>query len=64
MEELAMAAWAIWRARNEVVWQQKSSNATSIVASARSCLDQYKTAQERRGNSLSHLLEDGNKSEH
>ncbi|KAM6541579.1 hypothetical protein CsatB_006026 [Cannabis sativa] len=64
MEELAMVAWAIWRARNEVVWQQKSSNAASIVASARSFLDQYKTAQEGRGNSLSHLFEDGNKAEH
>uniref|UniRef100_A0A803NRR4 Reverse transcriptase domain-containing protein n=1 Tax=Cannabis sativa TaxID=3483 RepID=A0A803NRR4_CANSA len=64
MEELAMVAWATWRARNEVVWQQKSSNAASTVASARSFLDQYKTAQERRGNSLSHLFEDGNKAEH
>ncbi|KAM6543690.1 hypothetical protein CsatB_008137 [Cannabis sativa] len=63
MEELVMVAWAIWRASNEVVWQQESSNAASIVTSARSSLDQYKIAQERRGYSLSHLVDDGNKSE-
>uniref|UniRef100_A0A803QFY2 RNase H type-1 domain-containing protein n=1 Tax=Cannabis sativa TaxID=3483 RepID=A0A803QFY2_CANSA len=63
LEELAMVAWAIWKARNEVVWQQKSSTAASIVASARSNLDQYKFAQDRRGFSLSHLVVDGNKSE-
>ncbi|KAM6566898.1 hypothetical protein CsatA_026026 [Cannabis sativa] len=59
MEEAAMVSWAIWRARNDFVWQKKSWLASNIVTSARILLDQYKFAQERKGLSLSPLNDGG-----
>ncbi|XP_060965020.1 uncharacterized protein LOC133034003 [Cannabis sativa] len=53
LEEAAMVTWSIWKARNEVVWQQKSPTAASVVLSARSFLDQFRFAQSRTTSSLS-----------
>ncbi|KAM6583445.1 hypothetical protein CsatB_010447 [Cannabis sativa] len=39
MEEAAMVSWAIWRVRNDFVWQKKSWLASNIVTSARILLD-------------------------
>ncbi|XP_060962035.1 uncharacterized protein LOC133032185 [Cannabis sativa] len=59
MEEVAVVSWAIWRARNEFVWQKKSWSASNIVASARIVLDHYKFAQGRKGLSLAPLDDGG-----
>ncbi|KAM6562510.1 hypothetical protein CsatB_022508 [Cannabis sativa] len=59
MEEVTVVSWAIWRARNEFVWQKKSWPASNIVASARNMLNQYKFAQGRKGLSLSPLHDGG-----
>ncbi|KAM6540880.1 hypothetical protein CsatB_005327 [Cannabis sativa] len=59
MEEVVVVSWAIWRARNEFVWQKKSWSTSNIVASARNMLDQYKFAQGRKGLSLSPLHDGG-----
>ncbi|XP_030486875.2 uncharacterized protein LOC115703783 [Cannabis sativa] len=48
-----MVTWSIWKACNEVVWQQKSPTAASVVLSARSFLDQFRFAQSRTTSSLS-----------
>uniref|UniRef100_A0A803QLB5 RNase H type-1 domain-containing protein n=1 Tax=Cannabis sativa TaxID=3483 RepID=A0A803QLB5_CANSA len=45
--EAAMVAWSIWKDRNDVVWQQKSPTAASMVLSARSFLNQFRFAQSR-----------------
>ncbi|KAM6548541.1 hypothetical protein CsatB_020217 [Cannabis sativa] len=57
MEEAAVVSWSIWRARNNFVWQQRSRTAANVVASARTLLDQYKSAQKRKGLSLSPLID-------
>uniref|UniRef100_A0A803PF19 Reverse transcriptase domain-containing protein n=1 Tax=Cannabis sativa TaxID=3483 RepID=A0A803PF19_CANSA len=41
----AALCWAIWGARNDVVWQKKSINVSAIVVSAKSYLDQWQHAQ-------------------
>ncbi|KAM6593284.1 uncharacterized protein LOC133035984 [Cannabis sativa] len=60
MEEAAVVSWSIWRARNDFFLQQKSHTTANVVASARILLDQYQSAQERKGISLS-LLIDGDR---
>ncbi|XP_074343069.1 uncharacterized protein LOC141680867 [Apium graveolens] len=64
LEEAAMIGWAIWRACNDLVWNQKNSTAASIVFSARITLDQYRYAQARKGISLSLHLDGGKEREH
>ncbi|XP_074377686.1 uncharacterized protein LOC141719203 [Apium graveolens] len=44
--------WAIWRARNDLVWNQKSSTVNKIVASAKQSLTQWILAQNRSYNTL------------
>uniref|UniRef100_A0A803PDF8 CCHC-type domain-containing protein n=1 Tax=Cannabis sativa TaxID=3483 RepID=A0A803PDF8_CANSA len=64
MEEAAVVSWAIWRARNEFVWQKKSWAVSNILALAKNMLDHYKCAQERKGLSLSPLNDGGRHSKH
>ncbi|KAM6572280.1 uncharacterized protein LOC115700178 [Cannabis sativa] len=64
LEEAAMVSWAIWRARNDFVWQQKSWTAANVVTSVRMLLDQFKDAQKRKGLSLSSLFDGGHLVEH
>uniref|UniRef100_A0A803PGU3 RNase H type-1 domain-containing protein n=1 Tax=Cannabis sativa TaxID=3483 RepID=A0A803PGU3_CANSA len=42
---VAALCWAVWGARNDVVWQGKPINISAIVAFARSYLDQWQNAQ-------------------
>ncbi|XP_060974252.1 uncharacterized protein LOC133039383 [Cannabis sativa] len=42
---VAALCWAVWGARNDVVWQGKPINISAIVASAKSYLDQWQNAQ-------------------
>ncbi|XP_060965674.1 uncharacterized protein LOC133034579 [Cannabis sativa] len=55
VEEALMICWAIWNARNDLLWNQKSSAAATIVLSARSNLNQWKCAQQRRMEPLTHV---------
>uniref|UniRef100_A0A803NSB0 Reverse transcriptase domain-containing protein n=1 Tax=Cannabis sativa TaxID=3483 RepID=A0A803NSB0_CANSA len=54
----AALCWAVWGARNDVVWQAKSFNFSAIVASAKSYLDQWKYAQKTQIESLWSDLQD------
>ncbi|XP_060965292.1 uncharacterized protein LOC133034254 [Cannabis sativa] len=51
-EELLMVLWAIWYARNEVVWRDKSMSAAEVILLARVALNQWRNAQQRRMGSL------------
>ncbi|KAM6600853.1 hypothetical protein CsatA_020462 [Cannabis sativa] len=51
-EELLMVLWAIWYARNEVVWRDKSMSAAEVILLARVVLNQWRNAQQRRMGSL------------
>ncbi|XP_019189430.1 PREDICTED: uncharacterized protein LOC109183825 [Ipomoea nil] len=37
LEMVVVVAWAIWEARNALVWNQKGTNPNSLVQQARSC---------------------------
>ncbi|XP_074373800.1 uncharacterized protein LOC141714165 [Apium graveolens] len=43
--EVVKVCWAIWRHRNDVVWNSKFSNVNRVVASAKQYLLQWKCAQ-------------------
>uniref|UniRef100_A0A803P1U0 Proliferating cell nuclear antigen PCNA N-terminal domain-containing protein n=1 Tax=Cannabis sativa TaxID=3483 RepID=A0A803P1U0_CANSA len=51
-EEAAMVAWAVWNARNSVVWQEKSSSTVDVILSARVVLNQWLYAHSNKGGSL------------
>ncbi|XP_060974688.1 uncharacterized protein LOC133039760 [Cannabis sativa] len=51
-EELLMVIWAIWHARNELAWREKSLSAAEVILLARVVLNQWRNAQQRRMGSL------------
>ncbi|KAM6583925.1 hypothetical protein CsatB_010927 [Cannabis sativa] len=58
-QELAAAlCWAIWGARNDVVWQGKPFSISTIIVSAKGYLDQWKFAQKTQIESLWSNLQD------
>ncbi|XP_062088725.1 uncharacterized protein LOC133795286 [Humulus lupulus] len=44
---IAMYCWAIWKARNKVVWNKKHSTVTDVLASAQIALDHWIKAQDK-----------------
>ncbi|KAL8145631.1 hypothetical protein AgCh_003685 [Apium graveolens] len=58
-EKVAMVCWADWRARNELVWNQKESQASKVVESAVEYLKQWKLAQVNSNIALVSSLEEG-----
>lgn len=46
VSRISVVCWAIWRARNDIVWNQKKSGAIWVVGSAITYLDSCKSAQE------------------
>uniref|UniRef100_A0A803NVG0 Reverse transcriptase domain-containing protein n=1 Tax=Cannabis sativa TaxID=3483 RepID=A0A803NVG0_CANSA len=48
MEERAMVTWRIWLARNDILWNNKTTTAFEVVRSARTNLDSWKNAQVQR----------------
>uniref|UniRef100_A0A803Q4D5 ALOG domain-containing protein n=1 Tax=Cannabis sativa TaxID=3483 RepID=A0A803Q4D5_CANSA len=42
--DAAMISWSIWKTRNEVLWQKKTSTALRVVQSAKKVLDQWRVA--------------------
>lgn len=45
--EIIVLCWAIWRARNDLVWNQKSTSISRVVAAAKQYLTHWKVAQSR-----------------
>ncbi|XP_017250538.1 uncharacterized protein LOC108221151 [Daucus carota subsp. sativus] len=45
--EIIVLCWSIWRSRNELVWNQKSTTRTRTVAAAMQYLTQWKITQSR-----------------
>ncbi|XP_060965412.1 uncharacterized protein LOC133034359 [Cannabis sativa] len=48
VDELLMVAWGIWKARNELLWPDRPSQAADVVRVARSCHSSWLLAQENR----------------
>ncbi|KAM6600456.1 hypothetical protein CsatA_020065 [Cannabis sativa] len=64
LEEALMVAWAIWNARNNLLWNQKSTTAAEVILSARTHLYQWQCAQQSKLEPpLSHF-EIGKEAEH
>ncbi|XP_060969483.1 uncharacterized protein LOC133036768 [Cannabis sativa] len=56
LEEALMVAWAIWNARNNLLWNQKSTTTVEVILSARTHLYQWQCAQQSKLEPpLSHL---------
>ncbi|XP_019159671.1 PREDICTED: uncharacterized protein LOC109156272 [Ipomoea nil] len=47
LEQVVMVTWAIWEARNALVWQQKNSNSRAIVQAALIYARNWKEAREK-----------------
>lgn len=43
---VSMLCWSLWRARNDMVWKNRSSSVMGVVTSAKSYLDQWSRAQD------------------
>ncbi|KAM6571614.1 hypothetical protein CsatA_015694 [Cannabis sativa] len=48
IEEILMVSWSIWKARNDIIWNNRTSSAAAIVATAHQTLNQWKFAQSCR----------------
>ncbi|KAM6543577.1 hypothetical protein CsatB_008024 [Cannabis sativa] len=44
---VSMTCWAIWKARNKIIWKKKSSSVTEIIAYVNKTLNQWKKAQDK-----------------
>uniref|UniRef100_A0A803NYV7 Uncharacterized protein n=1 Tax=Cannabis sativa TaxID=3483 RepID=A0A803NYV7_CANSA len=47
-EEALMVAWAIWKARNELLWNKNVTRAAEVITTATTVLNQWKTAAANR----------------
>ncbi|KAF4350766.1 hypothetical protein F8388_026476, partial [Cannabis sativa] len=47
-EEALMVAWAIWKARNELLWNKNVTRAAEVITTAITVLNQWKTAATSR----------------
>ncbi|XP_060960728.1 uncharacterized protein LOC133031275 [Cannabis sativa] len=56
---VVMICWALWKARNTLVWDKKASSATQILTSAWVTLDHWRKAQDKTCLLSSSLLHDG-----
>ncbi|KAM6547722.1 hypothetical protein CsatB_019398 [Cannabis sativa] len=52
-EEAVMVGWAIWKARNDMLWNGRSCSAADVVWLARTNLRQWTCAQSKRSGSIS-----------
>ncbi|KAF4383562.1 hypothetical protein F8388_014062 [Cannabis sativa] len=60
---VVMVSWAIWCARNDLIWQQRSRSVKDVVTFANSSLDQWLKAQGKGNIPLLSPLKDGDGSE-
>ncbi|XP_074363041.1 uncharacterized protein LOC141703396 [Apium graveolens] len=47
VERIVMIMWSLWKNRNNIVWNQKSMEASEVISSANICLNQWKNAQDK-----------------
>ncbi|KAM6566917.1 hypothetical protein CsatA_026045 [Cannabis sativa] len=52
---ITMLVWAIWKSRNELVWDTKHRAVGDVVVLAKTVLDQWKSAQEKTFEASSEL---------
>ncbi|XP_060972588.1 uncharacterized protein LOC133038444 [Cannabis sativa] len=52
VEEAAMVAWRIWLARNDILWNNKSTKALDVVKLARTNLVSWRNAQKQKSEPL------------
>ncbi|XP_060960871.1 uncharacterized protein LOC115695204 [Cannabis sativa] len=64
VEEAIMVGWAIWKARNDMLWNGKSCSAADVVWMARTTLRQWTSAQSKRLDSVSLASNRTNTREH
>lgn len=57
--EVVTLYWSIWRARNDLVWNQKISTVNKVVAAAKQYLTQWTLAQSRSYHTLLQPHTDG-----
>ncbi|XP_062088677.1 uncharacterized protein LOC133795237 [Humulus lupulus] len=62
--EADMLCWVLWKARNDVEWNQKFSSVDKVMLSTRTGLDQWLDAQERCLESSLSFERNGNGREH
>ncbi|XP_060959235.1 uncharacterized protein LOC133030494 [Cannabis sativa] len=53
VEEAVMVGWAIWKARNDILWNGRSCSAADVIWLARTTLRQWTSAQSKRLGSVS-----------
>lgn len=56
--------WALWKARNEIVWNQKGGDYAEIISSANSMLNQWSSAQDKTFNRFLGLMTEEDGDEH
>ncbi|XP_074336055.1 uncharacterized protein LOC141673224 [Apium graveolens] len=57
--EIATISWAVWKARNELVWNQNRSQEDKVVESTKEYLTQWRIAQARSSVALVSPMGDG-----
>ncbi|KAM6600830.1 hypothetical protein CsatA_020439 [Cannabis sativa] len=63
LSKVVMLCWAIWAARNDLVWQQRARSVSAVVSFATSSLDRWLNAQGKGNIPLLSPLKDGDGSE-
>ncbi|XP_062088932.1 uncharacterized protein LOC133795500 [Humulus lupulus] len=63
-DRMAMLCWAIWKRRNDLIWQQKHISTDEIVDLAKHSLDQWINAQESDKHPPIGMVMTGDGSEH
>ncbi|XP_060967364.1 uncharacterized protein LOC133035537 [Cannabis sativa] len=63
LSRIVMLCWALWSARNDLIWKARVRNVSDVVAFASSSLDQYVKAQGKGNIPSQSPLKDGDGSE-
>ena len=64
MKIISMVCWSLWKNRNNIVWNQKSLEATEVVNSAILVLNQWQSAQDRSFDNLFGFITPSDGKEH
>lgn len=60
LTQIPMLCWAIWKSRNDLIWNQRGLDVSEVVSLARIMFEQWKNAQDKTFDlSLSHTLSSG-----
>lgn len=56
LQLIVMLCWALWKCRNEIVWNQRGINVAEVVVLAKATLNQWLCAQDKNFNqSIGHM---------